>query len=179
VVINCAGLYGDRIAAMAGLDIDKEHYRLSYFKGEYYSVCSAQARRMGRRLIYPMLKPGGVVAIHTVLDTDGRVRLGPDFYPVDEVDYAINDSRKDIFLEGVRKLFSFVTAEDIDPESAGVMPRRFPRGQSFKEYVICHETDKGLPGFINVLGIESPGLTSSASIARHTARLVNEILTSF
>ena len=179
VVINCAGLYSDRIAAIAGINIDKAGYRLSYFKGEFYSVRSTQARRMDRRLIYPMLKPGGVIAIHTVLDVDGRIRLGPDFYPVDEVDYSIDDSRREIFLEGVRKLFSFIAPEDIDPESAGIMPRRYPRGESFREFVVRHETDRGLPGFINALGIESPGITASPAIARYIAGMVNEILTPF
>lgn len=176
IVINCAGHHSDDVAVMAGIDIFKENYKLSYFKGEYYSICTAKARRMGQRLIYPMLKPGGLVGIHTVLDTEGKIRIGPDFYPVEEIDYSIDDSRKGVFLDGIRRLFSFVGTEDIDPESTGIMPRRYAMKEKFREFVICHEEDNGLPGFINVLGIESPGLTSSPAIAKHVSRMVDEIL---
>jgi L-2-hydroxyglutarate oxidase LhgO len=177
VVINCAGLQSDKVAAMTGIDIDREGYRLTYFKGEYYNICSSKAKRVNRRLIYPMLKTGGLVGIHTVLDIEGRVRLGPDFYPVEEIDYAMDDSRKPLFLEGVRKLISFIDPCDIEPESSGVMPRAYGRNESFRSFVIRHEQDKGLPGLINVVGIESPGLTASPAIAQRVADLVNGMLT--
>jgi L-2-hydroxyglutarate oxidase LhgO len=69
-----------------------------------------------------------------------------------------------------------VEPADIDPESAGVISRRYPKGEKFRDFVIHHEADKGLPGFINVLGIESPGLTASPAIAKVVNRMVEEIL---
>jgi|WetSurMetagenome_2_1015567.scaffolds.fasta_scaffold223769_1 L-2-hydroxyglutarate oxidase LhgO len=173
-VINCAGLQSDQIAALAGLDIDKEGYRLTYFKGEYYALASPLSKRLNRRLIYPLLRSGGLVGIHTVLDIDGRVRLGPDFYPVKKIDYILDERRMSAFLEGVQKLFSFIRAEDIEPESCGVMPRAYATNEDFRSFVIRHEKDKGLPGFINVLGIESPGLTASPAIGQYVADLLNE-----
>ncbi|MBN1190162.1 MAG: NAD(P)/FAD-dependent oxidoreductase [Dehalococcoidales bacterium] len=175
-VINCAGLASDSIAALAGINVDDAGYRLTYFKGEYYSLCSSVAKRMDRRLIYPMLKTGGLVGIHTVLDVDGRVRLGPDFYPVEEIDYTMDARRKPVFLEGARGLFSFIQPEDIEPESCGIMPRAYGRNEEFRSFVIRHEDGRGLPGFINVLGIESPGLTASPAIGRRVADLLDEIL---
>jgi L-2-hydroxyglutarate oxidase LhgO len=176
VVINCAGLQSDRIASLAGIDIDKAGYRQIYFKGEYYSLAASIAGRVGRRLIYPLLKTGGLVGIHTVLDVDGRVRLGPDFYPVEKIEYAMDDARRAIFVEGARKLFPFVSAADVEPESCGVMPRAYGLNESFRSFVVRHENERGLPGFINVLGIESPGLTASPAIAECVAGLVNEVL---
>jgi L-2-hydroxyglutarate oxidase LhgO len=176
VVINCAGLYSDKIAAMAGIDIDKAGYRLTYFKGEYYNIDSAIAKRIDRRLIYPMLRAGGVVGIHTVLDIDGRVRLGPNFYPVTEIDYAMDASGKALFVEGVRKLFPFIGAGDIEPESSGIMPRAYGLNEDYRDFVIRHEQDRGLPGFINVLGIESPGLTASPAISKCAVDLVSGLL---
>jgi L-2-hydroxyglutarate oxidase LhgO len=174
-VINCAGLQSDKIAAMAGIDIDKEGYRLNYFKGEYYSICAGKAQRINRRLVYPMLRPQGLIGIHTVLDIDGRVRLGPDFYPVHELDYSLDDSRKTLFYEGVKALFPFVEYEDIQPESTGIMPRLYSGNEKFKEFIIRHEVDRGLPGLISVAGIESPGLTASLAIALKVSGFVEEI----
>jgi len=176
VIINCAGLNSDTVAAMAGIDISKKGFHHSFFKGEYYSVCSGKARRMKKRLVYPVPRSGGVTGIHSVLDVDGRVRLGPDFYQVDKIDYSIGDFRKKIFYKSVKKLFPFIDLDDIEPESAGIMPRIYSEKEKFIEFRIRNENEKGLNGFINLEGIGSPGLTASPAIARHVSKLVEEIL---
>lgn len=175
IVINCAGLYSDQIAALAGIDIIKEGYALKYLKGEFYSLFSEKSRNIRKRLIYPMLKCG-LIGIHTVLDLDGRVRLGPYFYPVDDLDYSIDDSRKHIFYEGVSHLFPQIGFDDIEPESTGIMPRTYSVDQKFKDILIRHEADRGLDGLINLIGIESPGLTASLAIGKYVKGLVADIL---
>ncbi|HCP60551.1 MAG TPA: FAD-dependent oxidoreductase [Dehalococcoidia bacterium] len=177
VVINCAGFYSDKIAAMCGIDIIKAGYKLYYCKGEYYSLSPSKGR-MVNYLVYPMLLPGGLAGIHTVSDVWGRTRLGPDFYYVDDIDYVMNSSRKQLFYDSARRLFPFIEYDDIEPESAGVMCRLYDKGEGFREFVIRHEDDRGFPGFINLIGIESPGLTSSPAIARHVGSLVDEVLES-
>jgi L-2-hydroxyglutarate oxidase LhgO len=176
IVINCAGLQSDIVSALAGIDIIKAGYKLSLFKGEYYTISPARGRRMNRRLVYPMLREGRLMGIHTVLDIDGRVRLGPDFYPADAINYAVDDSRKQIFYDGVRRIFPLVEYAEIDPESAGVMPRLYGANEKFREFIIRHEVDKGLPGLINLVGIETPGVTASPAIARYVNDLLEEIL---
>jgi L-2-hydroxyglutarate oxidase LhgO len=176
IVINCAGLRSDKVAAMVGIDTTKEGYQHHYFKGEYYTIGYGKSQRMNQRLIYPMLLQSGLVGIHTVLDIDGRVRLGPDLYPVDEINYSINESRKHIFYEGVQRLFPFVEYEDIEPESTGIMPRLYAKNEKFKEFTIRHEQAKNLTGFINLVGIESPGLTASLAIAKHVSTWIDDIL---
>lgn len=177
IVINCAGLNSDKVASMAGIDTSENGLHNCFFKGEYYTICPDKAKRMNQRLVYPMLRQGGLVGIHTVLGVDGRVRLGPDFYPVDKIDYSIDDSRKQNFYEGVQRLFPFVQFEDIEPESTGIMPRLYAKNAKFTEFRIYNEQEKGLMGFINLEGIESPGLTASPAIAQYVSKLVDELLT--
>jgi L-2-hydroxyglutarate oxidase LhgO len=176
VVINCAGLYSDHIAEMAGIDTVKEGYKQIYLKGEYYSISSAWAKKMDRRLVYPIVRPDRLMGLHNVFDVDRRVRLGPDFYPVDKIDYSIDDSLKQLFYEGVNRLYSGVGYDDIEPESSGIMPRLYLSTDNFKEFIVRHELDRGLLGLINLVGIETPGVTASPAIARYVSEIVDDIL---
>ena len=176
IVINCAGLNSDKIAALAGIDILKEGYKQFNFKGEFYNISSEKTRNIRSRLIYPMNSGGGLVRIHTVLDLDGRVRLGPNFYPFEGIDYSIDDSGKQLFYEGARRLLPHIGYEDIEPESAGIMPRTYSKDQKFKDFIIRHESNRGLAGLINLVGLESPGLTASLAIGRYVKAIVAEII---
>jgi L-2-hydroxyglutarate oxidase LhgO len=175
IVVNCAGFNSDKVAGMCGIDINNANYKLYYCKGEYYVLSSAKGRIVNH-LIYPMPLPGELAGIHTVPDVFGRMRLGPDFYYVDEIDYVMDGSRKRAFYQSAKRLFPFVEYDDIDPDSAGIMSRLYNKGETFREFIIKHESDKGLIGFINLIGIESPGLTASLSISRHVGHLVDEVL---
>jgi L-2-hydroxyglutarate oxidase LhgO len=175
VLVNCAGLHSDKIAEMAGINIDEADYRLHWCKGEYYSV-SGGNNKIVSRLIYPV--PMGIsVGVHVCLDVNWRLRLGPLFYYVDEIGYGIDDSAKRAFLDSsIMKALPFIGPLDLEPETSGIMAMLQGEGEGFRDFVIRHEGDKGLPGFINLIGIESPGLTSSPAIARYVGLLVNEIL---
>jgi len=175
VVINCAGFNSDKVAAMCVTDIISAGYKLYYCKGEYYSLSPGKGR-MVNHLVYPMLLPGGWTGIHTVADVWGRTRLGPHFYYVDEIDYRMDSSQKQLFYQSARRLLPFIEYDDIEPESAGIMSRLYAKGEAFREFMIRHEYDRGLPGFINLIGIESPGLTASPAIARYVSYLVDDVL---
>ncbi len=175
VVVNCAGLHSDEIARLAGINIDSAGYRLRYCKGEYFSV-ARPAGRLVQRLIYPVpqLSTGGV-GIHTVFDVEGRMRLGPSARYVDEIEYSVDGSQQRAFFEAVRPFLPFIEYEDLAPEMAGVRPKLGGPGEGFTDFVIREESDRGLPGLINLIGIESPGLTAAPAIARYVAGLVGEI----
>lgn len=175
VLINCAGLFSDRVAEMAGIDINKADYRLHWCKGEYYSV-SGGINRMINRLIYPV--PLRIsVGVHVCFDVNWRLRLGPLFHYVNEINYSIDNSKKQAFLDSsMMKALPFIKPDDLQPESAGIMAMLQAEGEDFHDFIIRHEHDKGLSGLINLIGIESPGLTSSPAIARYVSRLVEEIL---
>lgn len=175
VIVNCAGLHSDAVAAMAGIDIDSAGYRLHWCKGEYYGVSEARSKLVNR-LIY--LVPTGIsVGAHVCLDVTWRLRLGPLFHYVDRLDYSVNDSALQPLLDSsIMKALPFIQPADVSPETAGIMAMLEGKGEGFRDFVIRHEKDRGLPGFVNLVGIESPGLTSSPAIGRYVARIVKDLL---
>ena len=176
VLVNCAGLQSDTVAQLAGIDIDRESYRLHFCKGEYFSVSSAK-QNMVSRLIYPVPEPGaGGTGIHNVFDVERRMRLGPNARYLDDIDYRVDPSQKQSFFEAVNKFLPFIELEDLQPEMAGIRPKLSGPGESPRDFVLRHEKDRGLPGFIDLVGIESPGLTSAPAIADLVEGLVKEIL---
>jgi L-2-hydroxyglutarate oxidase LhgO len=176
IVINCAGLNSDQIARIAGLDTDEAGYKLHYCKGEYFSVGNNKGSLV-ERLIYPVPDPGsGGVGIHTVVDVTGRMRLGPNARYVDGIDYMVDKSQQEIFFNSVKPFLPFIEYDDLAPEMSGIRPKLQGPGEEFRDFIIRHEQDRGLPGLINLIGIESPGLTGSPAIAQHVGAIVDEIL---
>ena len=175
VLINCAGLHSDKVAEMAGIDINEANYKLHPCKGEFYNVGGGK-NKLINRLIYPV--PMTIsVGVHVCFDVEWRLRLGPLFYYVDEINYEVNGSRKkDVLESSMVRAFPFIEPSDLEPESAGIMAMLQGEGEGFRDFIIRHEHDRGLPGFINLVGIESPGLTSSPAIARYVSHIVDEIL---
>lgn len=176
VLIDCAGLDSDKVAELAGIDIDDAGYRLHYCKGEYFSV-AGEKREMVSRLIFPV-PPIGVtgVGIHVVIDLDGRMRLGPSIDYVDEIDYTVTDENKQLFYDSVKGFLPFIDYDDLQPEMAGIRPKLQGPGEGIRDFVIKDEKDRGLPGFINLIGIESPGLTAAPAIAEYVESIVSEAL---
>jgi len=76
----------------------------------------------------------------------------------------------------VKAFLPFIEYDDLEPEMAGIRPKLQGPGEDIRDFVIRHERDRGLPGFINLIGIESPGLTSAPAIAKYVESIVNEIL---
>jgi len=176
ILINCAGLSSDRIAQLGGIDVNKAGYKLFYCKGEYFSVGNRK-NRLIKRLIYPVPQPvSGGLGIHATLDIEGRMRLGPDARYVDEIDYGVDESQRGLFYSSVKAFLPFIESDDLEPEMAGIRPKLQGPGDDFRDFVIRHEKDRGLPGLINLIGIESPGLTGSPAIAKYVESMVKEIL---
>jgi L-2-hydroxyglutarate oxidase LhgO len=175
VLVNCAGLHSDKVAEMAGIDLEEAGYHLHWCKGEYYSVSGGKSKLINR-LIYPV--PTDIsVGVHVCFDVDWRLRLGPHFYYVDEISYKVDDSGKYAFLESsMMKALPFIEPPDLAPETSGILAMLQGKGDGQRDFVIEHEYKRGLPGFVNLVGIESPGLTSSPAIAGDVSRLVDEIL---
>lgn len=179
VLINCAGLHSDEVARIAGIDVDETGYKLYWCKGEYYSVSSRKSKLVNR-LIYPVPKAGeGGRGIHVTLELNGRMRLGPNAYYVDEIDYSVDSLQKKAFYESVVRFLPSIEYDDLEPEMAGIRAKLQAEGEDFKDFVINHEYNKGLPGFINLIGIDSPGLTSAPAIAKYISTLVKEILKNY
>ena len=170
-VVNCAGLNSDRIAQLVGIDIARAGYSLHYCKGEYFSLDS-KYRNLVSRLIYPAPEQAGH-GIHWRQTLDGRVLLGPSAHYVDAIDYVVDETHKQDFCNSVRRFLPFIELEDLAPESAGIRPKLQGPSDSFRDFIITHEENAGLPGLINLIGIESPGLTAALAIARYVDRMMS------
>jgi L-2-hydroxyglutarate oxidase LhgO len=170
-VVNCAGLYSDRIAQLVGIDIAKADYRLHYCKGEYFSLDS-KYKNLISRLIYPAPDQAGH-GIHWRQALDGRVLLGPSAHYVGAIDYSVDETHKQYFYNSAKRFLPFLELEDLAPESAGIRPKLPGPGDDFRDFVITHEEKAGFPGLINLIGIESPGLTAALAIARYVGRMMS------
>jgi L-2-hydroxyglutarate oxidase LhgO len=166
VIINCAGLYSDKIASDVGLEIDKLGYRLHYCKGDYFRLGGKPPVKM---LVYPAPKGPGL-GVHLTPDLAGTIRLGPNAYYVDHISYEV-ESNETEFREDVKRFLPSIDKYQIQIDSAGIRPKLQGPNDGFRDFVIRHEEDKDLFGFINLLGIESPGLTAAPAIGE----LVSEI----
>lgn len=172
MVVNAAGLESDTIASLAGIDVDAEGYRLSYCKGSYFALPGSY-RSAVQRLVYPVPTPHSL-GVHAVLDLTGRIRFGPDAEYLDSrtLDYSVDESKRAVFAESVRRILPFVTDGDLTPDLAGIRPKLQKEGEPARDFVIQEESARGLPGFVNLIGIESPGLTASPAIARIVAGML-------
>jgi L-2-hydroxyglutarate oxidase LhgO len=169
-VVNAAGLSADRVAALAGIDADAAGYRLHPCKGDYFSLApSAPLHFAG--LVYPLHGPAGL-GVHVTLDLGGRVRFGPDAEYVPEPRYEVDAAKAFAFADAARRYVPELRAEWLAPDYAGVRPKLAGPGAPFRDFVIAEEGARGLPGFVNLVGIESPGLTAAPAIAERVAALL-------
>ena len=176
LLVNCAGLHSDGIAALAGIDIDAAGYRLHYCRGEYYTVDGSR-KGLVNHLVYPVPLPSNVgMGIHITIDLEGRLRLGPSTEYVDAIDYSMDGRNKELFYESARKYLPALEPADIEPDMVGIRPKLQPPGGDVRDFVIREESDRGLPGLIDLIGIESPGLTASPAIGKYVAELADRLL---
>ncbi|GAB5034820.1 fad dependent oxidoreductase [Nannochloropsis oceanica] len=198
-IVNCAGLGSARVAALAGIDVDKANYRLHPTKGVYFRV-HKQLNKYPKMLVYP-LPINGSVGVHTTPDLHGGMRLGPletwfpqrkkgeggrdsvedfshpgneSYYGAEGLDLSVGEEMREKFVESVRPFLPFVEATDIAPESSGIHSKlQSEQETGMRDWVIKHEVERGLANFYNLVGIESPGLTASPAIGEYVAQLVH------
>ncbi|MFH1045651.1 MAG: NAD(P)/FAD-dependent oxidoreductase [Candidatus Omnitrophota bacterium] len=177
LVVNCAGLDSDRVAALAGIDVQQAGYTLYYCKGQYFRV-SAQKSRMIEHLIYPLPDAERVsLGIHATPDLGGGLRLGPDarYIARENADYRVDESYKEHFAQSAERILPFVTSADLTADTAGIRPKLQGPHQDFRDFIVVHEVKRGLPGLINLIGIDSPGLTAAPALALHVSEMIKEI----
>ncbi|MBN3033529.1 MAG: NAD(P)/FAD-dependent oxidoreductase [Candidatus Saganbacteria bacterium] len=170
IVINSAGLFSDQIAAMAGIDLDKVKYRLHFCKGEYFAYTRPA---FIKHLVYPVPERDAAgLGVHSVLDLAGGLKFGPNVEYVKELDYRVDPAHRRAFWEDIVRLFPQVREGDLAPDQAGVRPKLQGPGEEARDFVISEEARLGLPGLINLIGIESPGLTACLAIGEYVKNLV-------
>ena len=174
IIINSAGLTSDKVSEMVGISDDS--LKIHFCKGEYFRI-NPPKNRLINRLIYPVphQKMEGI-GIHVTIDIGGGVKLGPDVKYLESniYDYKVTPSKQEAFYKSVKKFLPFLEFDDIAPEMAGIRPKIQKPGEPLRDFYIMEETIRGYPGFINLIGMESPGLTSSIAIAKYVNGLIND-----
>jgi L-2-hydroxyglutarate oxidase LhgO len=167
VLVNAAGL--DACALASRIEgLDAAHIPTPYLsKGSYFAL---RGRNPFTRLIYPAPIPGGA-GIHLTLDMAGAARFGPDVEAVTERATHVDPHRAAAFYASIRRYWPGLPDGSLIPAYAGLRPKIVPAEQS-QDFVIQDFATHGVPGLVNLFGIESPGLTSCLAIAEHVAGLV-------
>ncbi len=172
LVINSAGLTSDKISEMAGMK--DENLKIMFCKGEYFRL-NPPKNRLLNRLVYPVpIHNLEGIGIHVTIDMAGGVKLGPDVTYLESniYDYKVTPTKQEAFYRSAKKFLPFLEFNDIAPEMAGIRPKIQKPGEPIRDFYITEETGRGCPGFINLIGIESPGLTSSIAIANYVMNLI-------
>jgi L-2-hydroxyglutarate oxidase LhgO len=134
-------------------------------RGNYFTVA---ARSPFHHLIYPVPHAAGL-GIHATLDLGKRVRFGPDVEWIDRIDYAVNAARAPLFYDAIRHYWPGLADGALIPDYTGIRPKLHGPGEPQPDFRIETAADHGLAGLVNLLGIESPGLTSSLAIGDYAA----------
>lgn len=159
-LVNAAGLGAQSVAgSLAGFDpalIPKRYLG----KGSYFTLAGPAPFR---RLIYPM--PEGVwLGVHLTLDIAGQARFGPDVEWVENIDYAVDPARAEVFYGAIRRYWPGLKDGALIPGYAGIRPKLYGPGSPAPDFVVQGRARHGIPRLINLFGIESPGLTSSLAL---------------
>ena len=164
VVINAAGLYADKVAHLAGIN----KYRIYPWRGDYFKI---KLPYKVDKLIYPIKNPSDPgLGIHLTLNMQGGYFLGPDIEPASHIsDFAEKPEKLNAFFESSSQLLKNIRRDMLSYETCGIRPklRAFDEKEE-KDFVVSED----LPGFINLVGIESPGLTASMALARYVKDVV-------
>lgn len=183
-VINSAGLHAPRVANM--LLPTHRHFRSYFAKGNYYAYAPetpVKTSAITSKLIYPCPQPNAAgLGTHLTFDLGGQLRFGPDLewiadnmQDASKIDYDVSCSpeKLEVAASAIQTYFPSVTVQDLQPSYSGVRPKLLSKEENmaqFADYYI--EEEEGFPGFVNLIGIESPGLTSSWAIAEFVAGIV-------
>jgi 2-hydroxyglutarate dehydrogenase len=169
-VINSAGLYADTVSRMI-MDTPET---IHLFKGEYFGY---RGNRLVNRLVYPVPERNiETLGIHATLDLNGNMRFGPDSTYLgtekSKIEYSTDELKLDKFYNDVTRYLPNLDKSKLFSDYCGIRPKLGGPGTSFQDFIIREESGRGYPKFVNLFGIESPGLTSSLAIAEYVQNLL-------
>jgi L-2-hydroxyglutarate oxidase LhgO len=169
LLVNSAGVHAPSLARrIAG--IPTASIPPAYFaRGVYFTL---SGRAPFRRLIYPVPEPGGL-GVHLTLDLAGQARFGPDVEWIQGVDYTVDPRRGERFYAAIRSYWPGLKDGALQPGYAGIRPKISGPAEPAADFLVQGPAEHGVPGLVNLYGIESPGLTASLAIADHVASLLD------
>jgi L-2-hydroxyglutarate oxidase LhgO len=169
-LVNAAGLQAQEVAAriesLPAENIPRRHLA----RGCYFQLAG---QAPFSRLVYPVPAPGGL-GVHLTLDLGGQARFGPDVEWIDTIDYTVDPRRADSFYAEVREYWPKLPDASLAPAYAGIRPKLSGPGEPAADFVIAGPQVHGVPGLVNLFGIESPGLTACLAIGEYVRRLLSE-----
>lgn len=167
-LVNAAGL--GAVAAAHGIQgLASNHIPSAYLcKGSYFSLAG---RSPFKHLIYPMHNHAGL-GVHLTLDLAGQARFGPDTEWVQDENYDMDPKRGDSFYAAVREYWPDLKDDSLSPAYSGIRPKIVPEGVPAADFLFSGPEQHGLPGLLNLFGIESPGLTACLAIAQHSREIL-------
>ncbi len=168
MLVNAAGLQAQELAARIE-SLPVEHIpRQHLARGCYFQLAG---RAPFSRLIYPVPVAGGL-GVHLTLDLGGQARFGPDVEWIDAIDYTVDARRADAFYAEVREYWPQLPDASLAPAYAGIRPKLSGPGEPAADFVIAGPESHGVPGLVNLFGIESPGLTACLAIGEQVGSLL-------
>ena len=165
-LVNAGGLFAPHLAAMIDGLPQETVPRAWFAKGSYFTMTG---RAPFSRLIYPIPEPGGL-GVHVTLDLGGNARFGPDVEWLDDLDYALNPNKEERFYEAVRAWYPKLPDGCLQPGYTGIRPKISGPGEPAADFVVSGPEQHGIPGLVNMFGIESPGLTASLALAERVTQ---------
>ncbi len=160
-VVNSAGLRAPSLARrLEGYPAELAPPEF-YAKGNYYTLAK---RPPFSRLVYPVPETGGL-GVHVTLDLGGRARFGPDVEWVDSIDYTVDPRRAERFYAAIRRYWPGLPDGALEPGYAGIRPKISGKDAPAADFLVQGPGAHGVPGLVNLFGIESPGLTASLPLA--------------
>jgi L-2-hydroxyglutarate oxidase LhgO len=167
-VVNSAGLFAQDVArSIEGFPADR--IPPSYYcKGNYFSL---SGRSPFSRLVYPAPESAGL-GVHLTLDLAGQARFGPDVEWIERIDYDVDPGRSRVFYQAIRRYWPELRDGSLQPAYCGIRPKIQARGEPSRDFLIQGPEEHGVPGLVNLFGIESPGLTAALAIGEYVLGLL-------
>ena len=160
-LVNAAGLEAPALALMID-GIPRETIPPAYFcRGVYFAL---SGRSPFRRLVYPV-PPAHGLGVHLTLDLAGQARFGPDIEWISAVDYRVDAARGEVFYAAIRRYWPALRDGALQPGYAGIRPKITGPGEPAADFLVQGPEAHGVPGLVNLYGIESPGLTAALPLA--------------
>ncbi|HVL58299.1 MAG TPA: NAD(P)/FAD-dependent oxidoreductase [Burkholderiaceae bacterium] len=170
-VVNSAGLSAQQVArSFRGFPIERVP-PARYAKGHYFTLVG---RSPFSHLVYPMPDQAGL-GIHVTLDLGGQCKFGPDVsgWPA-APDYSFDAGLQHKFYVAIRRYYPALRDDALQPGYTGVRPKVVGPGEAAGDFIVQGPAQHGVPGLVNLFGIESPGLTASLALAESVAAALNE-----
>ncbi len=168
-LVNAAGLHAQAVAAtiegLPAVTVPARHLA----RGHYYTL---SGRSPFRRLVYPVAETGGL-GIHVTLDLAGGARFGPDVQWLDAIDYSFNPDTRARFAHAIRRYWPGLDESRLQPGYTGIRPKLSGPGEPAADFRLQGPAIHGLPGLVNLYGIESPGLTAALALADEVVALLD------